>query len=402
MSDLDWPCYGEGQQDLALSWSPYVEGQQDLALSWSPYVEGQQKLDDESTRVRRFSARRYRGRKVGGRAGTFEIVEIRSRATIPGPQSEHYRLALNLAEGLRLFERAQGLGAKDVQSEAGGQDWDHRRILFAMKIHDALHWHLTSDKGIETSFFSSRSQALSQPTEKPSIAPCHEGPDGLSSEEVLHRLQSESLPHQERRRLIIEAELLDFDPRQLGPLHALLRDFLAKYRESNDREDLVAVGAAIRKCVATMNADGALAYAARLLEPSPRAPVALEVELELAKMVVRKLTVNPPKHAEYLSELADRLFEVADDYLKPRHLAREKYGAIALNAVLGLVLLQSRRTAEVLQLVSGLNVPWFQQLLARRAGRLREELGQRFPNEPLEGLIGSLRALEDQVHALGS
>ena len=54
--------------------------------------------------------------------------------------------------------------------------------------------------------------------------------------------------------------------------------------------------------------------------------------------------------------------------------AREKYGAIALNAILGLVLSRSGRDADVVERIRTLDVPWFQQLLARRAARLRQEL----------------------------
>ena len=51
-------------------------------------------------------------------------------------------------------------------------------------------------------------------------------------------------------------------------------------------------------------------------------------------MVVRKLTANPPARNESLSDLAIQLNELCETYLNPRLLAREKHGAVALNAVM--------------------------------------------------------------------
>ncbi len=176
-----------------------------------------------------------------------------------------------------------------------------------------------------------------------------------------------ALSPQDRCRLIVEAEVIDFKPEQLGPLNTVLRDFIAECRESNSPDDLVAVSSAIRKCVATLKADEALSYTSQLLEAGPRTPVPLEVELELVKMIVRKLTANPPEPNDSLPELGDRLLEIAKIYLNPRLLVREKYGAVTLNAILALVLLRSRHVAEVSQILSELKVPWFRQLVARRA-----------------------------------
>jgi hypothetical protein len=218
----------------------------------------------------------------------------------------------------------------------------------------------------------------------------------LSSGEVLHRLRSGSLSHQELRRLIIEAEAIDFESEHVVPLKVVLRDFITRYRESNDPDDLLSVGAAIRKYVATSKADEALPYTAQLLDAGPRAPIPLEVELELVKMIVRKLTANPPEQNDALPQLGDRLWEIADTYLNPRLLTREKYGAIALNAILGLVLLRSRHVAEVLRDVSELKATWFRQSLARRSARLHEELKKGSSGAPPADLVSSLEELEAQ------
>ncbi len=232
-----------------------------------------------------------------------------------------------------------------------------------------------------------------QPPQELSFAKPQEDANVFSSEELLHRLQDRSLGHQDQLGLIIEAEVVDFGPTQLGRLNAALRASSPITARATARTISWQLARRFGKCVATLQADEALAYAAHLLEAGSRTPVPLEVELELVKMIVRKLTANPPEPNDSLPELGDRLREIAKTYLNPRLLAREKYGTIALNATLGLILLRSRHVAEVLQIVSELKVPWFRQLLARRVMRLRHELKES-SFESVEGLVGSLATQE--------
>ena len=157
----------------------------------------------------------------------------------------------------------------------------------------------------------------------------------------------------------------------------LLRQFIDQNRESNDPADLVAVGSAIRTFVAIASPDDAFAYAASLLQAGGRSPLPIELELELAKMVVRKLTARTPETDDPFPGLADRLRELAETYLNPRLLGREKHGAVALNAVLGLLLARSRHAPKIIVAVRGLGVPWFEQLVARRAERLKSEIEAR-------------------------
>ena len=110
----------------------------------------------------------------------------------------------------------------------------------------------------------------------------------------------------------------------------LLRRFIEKYRESNDPVDLVAAGSAIRTFIAIASRDDAFDFAASLLKAGSRLPLAIELEIEVSKMVVRKLTANPPAERNQYAELAMRLEELVDDYARPRFLAREKHGAMLL------------------------------------------------------------------------
>jgi hypothetical protein len=319
------------------------------------------------------------------------IAELRPSAVIH--QECLYYVEPNTAQQLRVLVQVRGADENDAQSEAPSRRSVYERFV-------VVSFHLTFSSNAEPVSVISLDHPQMSPRalEKPPAAAKTIELEELSSAGILNGLEDPVLTHEKRRLLIIEAEAASFDPQQVSKLNPLLREFVTNYRESNDPADLVAVGAAIRKCVATLSLNDALIFAESLLKESSRTTIPPEVELELVKMVVRKLIANTAMQAELLPDLADRLFEIASTYLKPRLLGREKHGAIALNAVLGLVLLRSRHVAEVVQLVSALKVPWFRQLLARRSVRLEDELRSRFPREPLEEVIGSLRELASQVY----
>ncbi len=201
----------------------------------------------------------------------------------------------------------------------------------------------------------------------------HDDP-GSRCQEVLESLGQPNLTHDERRKLILEAEVLPFRGQEAAALAPLLLRFIETYRESNAPGDLVAVGSAIRNYVATATVDEGFEAAASLLKAQGRTPIPIELEVEVTKMVVRKLTANTPSERDQYPELALRLEELVDAYARPRFLAREKLGAVALNALLGLVLTRSSRDSEVVERMRALGVPWFQQIVARRAAHLRSDL----------------------------
>src|SRR5271165_6265569 len=140
----------------------------------------------------------------------------------------------------------------------------------------------------------------------------------LTPERVLRELENSELSSPERGKLVIEAELLEFNEDQAASLAKHLRRFIDDCRESNVPSDLVAVASAIRKFVATASTEEAFDYAASLLRASSRAPLSIELELEVTKMVVRKLTANPPASDQSLPDLAARLKDLCETYLNPR------------------------------------------------------------------------------------
>jgi hypothetical protein len=213
--------------------------------------------------------------------------------------------------------------------------------------------------------------------------------------DIFGALKRTDLGHDERRKLIIEAEVLPFQAGQAAALVPLLRRFIEEFRESNVPADLVAMGSAIRNCVATAPSDEALDAAASLLKVDGRRALRIELEVEVTKMVVRKLTANLPAEREQYPELALRLEELVDDYARPRFLAREKHGAVALNAVLGLVLTRSGRDPVAVDKMRKLGVPWFQQLVGRRAALLRADVVARDSGAKLDDMARTLEQLSE-------
>ncbi|HUY32641.1 MAG TPA: hypothetical protein VMV69_07645 [Pirellulales bacterium] len=120
---------------------------------------------------------------------------------------------------------------------------------------------------------------------------------GLSPDEILSRLKDPTLADAELRRVVIEIEVVPLSGPEKSEVLPLLRNFIERRRDSQSHDDLVAVGAAIRKLVANIDA-AEIGTVALLLEPGHQASVPLEVELELTKSIVRKLAAAPPRRRE--------------------------------------------------------------------------------------------------------
>lgn len=190
---------------------------------------------------------------------------------------------------------------------------------------------------------------------------------------MLSRLRDPAISDDERRALIIEAEAIRFEPEQSRDLGLVLRAFIGKHRDSGDPQDIVAAASAIRKYVATMQ-PGDLSHVAELLDAGHKASMPLDLELEIGKMILRKLAANPGERIDQFPELESRLAEIVRTYANDRLLPREKYGATTLNAVLALVMLDDGRIPGVVDQLRLLKAAWFRQLVARQAGKTAAEI----------------------------
>lgn len=179
-------------------------------------------------------------------------------------------------------------------------------------------------------------------------------------------------------RLLCVVELTRFKPSQHEVLLPLLWQYILAHRDSNDRDELVAAGAAIRKYIAIMPMDrmGELAV---LLESGHRSPLPIDLEIEVAKMIFRNFEVHPPVAIDTQPELAQRLLEMVHAYLNPRILLRDKHSAAASLAVDAIVAMRSSLAVEALQEVAQSPYRWFAELVSDDLDDLHETWRRRNP-----------------------
>ncbi len=171
-----------------------------------------------------------------------------------------------------------------------------------------------------------------------------------------------------RRQLIIEAEAVPFEGQERQRLIELLKDYIEENRDSTDRNELIAVGSAIRKCVALLDSSE-FGWLATLLESGHRAQPSLDAELEIAKMVFRRYSVSPPAQSDPHPQLSARLAEMANDYLRPRVFSRERFSTVAMLAIQALLVMRSEHAQAIIDQVNDLPFGWFRQQLRRRMDR---------------------------------
>jgi hypothetical protein len=163
--------------------------------------------------------------------------------------------------------------------------------------------------------------------------------------------------------LICEIELTRFDRTHREVLLPLLWEYILEHRNSNVREELVAVGAAVRKYVANMPMDqmGTLGV---LLESGHRSQLPIELEIEVAKMIYRNFQTHPPLDPDPHPELAQRLWEMVQAYVNPRILIRDKHSAAALLAIVAIVAMRSALAEAAWQAAVGCPYRWFTELVS--------------------------------------
>ena len=172
--------------------------------------------------------------------------------------------------------------------------------------------------------------------------------------------------------LLCEIELAHFDPPQQKTLLPLLWRYTLEHRDSNNRDELVAVGAAIRKYVALMPMD------------------------QMGELVYRNFEVHPPTVADPHPQLAERLWEMAQAYLNPRILVRDKHAAAASLAVEAIVALRSPLADNAWQAVTECPCSWFTELVSDDLDELQQKWSDKNPDAA--AWLGELRSAR-LVHA---
>jgi nitroreductase len=159
-------------------------------------------------------------------------------------------------------------------------------------------------------------------------------------------------------------------------LSSILWDYISTHRDDIRSDVLTAVGSAIRKYIAMLDVSR-MNEIASLLEAGHRAPLSLELELEVVKMIYRKFEANPPAATDTEVALAARLWEMAQDYMRPRFILREKYATVASLAVEAIVALRGSEASDAVAAVLSSPFAWFREMvtddLARLVGRWRQK-----------------------------
>lgn len=315
--------------------------------------------------------------------GTVETEEICPRPITSAPNASDCSIIFINMDAGQVLRRTN---RDDVQSEEG--------LSILIEASKSIHGKITRPFERGWGWFNN---AEKKPRHRSVEAGPKEG--GITPDALIEKLESGTASHEEKRRAVIESEVVAFPSESVGTLNRLLYLFIKQYRDSEDQQDMVAVGSAIRKYVVTMNL-GNLSALATLLDSEHNATVPIEVELEVAKTLVRKLVQSPPEEPNSEPRLADRLYEIVTLYLNPRLLSRDKFAAVALNAILALCLLRSSHADEVRQALEKAPESWFSELVLRRASQIREMLNETLSVEQAARCAEQLSALNGNI-ALG-
>lgn len=159
-----------------------------------------------------------------------------------------------------------------------------------------------------------------------------------------------------------------------------LAEFVRKHRSSNLQNVVVAVGAAIRKVLLNVSDDD-LELATELMKPAGNLEIPVEVDLEVAKMVVHRFRYSPSTPTTNLKELVAILLDNALTYCKPNLVNRDFYGAAALNSALSVVLMRHEKVPTMIDHIEAVSPAWFIDLVKSRLRRMAKEMAY----EKLEG-----------------
>ena len=192
------------------------------------------------------------------------------------------------------------------------------------------------------------------------------------------------------RQDVIEAGALPFRGEHASRLVRVLERFIQASRDSLDFEDRIAAGSAIRQLIAHQTWSAALKSCEELLAARKSTHLPVDLELEVVKMVVRKLAANPEPPISNGEMLVHELNKTIERRATPGFTATEdlRCAAVVLNAILALALLGDVFLGPSAFLGSqcdwtdrGLKADWFRQLIRQRAEGLMQEVARKFPKE---------------------
>jgi hypothetical protein len=195
----------------------------------------------------------------------------------------------------------------------------------------------------------------------------------ISVKDIIDGVSSSTTSLSHRCDLILQAEVLEFSTSEVEQMLNLLHQFIDQNRFSNEEDVVIAVGAAIRKYAMNLPNDRMEDYA-KLFDTSSTEAMSEQIELELVKAITWRLTAQPPEFDDPFPSLAVRLRDLADTYIRPRLITQKNFAAIAINALLGLLLLRHPDSHDLIGRLSALDIKWLSELMVRRIKALKNKI----------------------------
>jgi len=194
------------------------------------------------------------------------------------------------------------------------------------------------------------------------------------SAEILQALKSPTSPERHRQSICI-AESVLFDESEIDELAAYLNKYINSKINSENKDEIVAVASALRKVIAVLPVTE-LPRCAEWLKAEKQTPPPLE--MEVVKMITRKLQAALPEETSQLRVLNPLLIDLIQDYLNPRTLYKRYFGVTTGQAFLALALLRHEGFPHIVERLQRLTVRWFRTSLRRQARVIQLDLAARF------------------------
>jgi hypothetical protein len=175
---------------------------------------------------------------------------------------------------------------------------------------------------------------------------------------ILHPQAESDMAH--LRETILIAEDTSFTMDQSERLAPWLLNFVERYRDSNDSQDVAAVLSAIRTGASMLRSQDANKLLS-LLEPGH----SIETSLVTVKMLGRIFEAQPPREVDEHRDLAEKVYQMANSLLNEYAITLSRSAAMAQLAIYALTAMASSKTQRIVETVKQLNVTWFTQQTLR-------------------------------------
>lgn len=212
-----------------------------------------------------------------------------------------------------------------------------------------------------------------------------------SSNELLDRLVCGLVTPQERREFIFKLEEVGIPSEGHSVWSHWVRNYILEQRDTLDDLERLAVLSAIRSYVSDLPVSD-LADLVPLLDHEDKSPH-ISVELELAKMILRKLAANPILRIGTHEPICEMFMDVVRGALPSRQLRRKWYAAACVFSAAAIIALQSARIEEVVSLISDADT-WIRQSLQ---DTLRSHMSQIHPGLQVSELLAAIQSIVDRL-----